>query len=112
MTADDFETAARTEAERRYVITPDYWGPTTSERVRIFWDGSAWARDHLATQEPTDAEVQALGRGLNEAGWTCQESGDNPGFYSECEDCRRVCDDLARDALIRARAARRDEEQR
>lgn len=67
-------------------------------------------RAYLEQQEPTDAEVRALGRGLNEAGWTCHEGGDNPGFYDECEDCRRVCDDLARAALSAARAARRDEE--
>jgi hypothetical protein len=43
--------------------------------------------------------IIAIGEVLNEAGFTCMDGGHEPGHYKECDDCRRVCDDLADDVL-------------
>lgn len=59
---NDFSTAARAEAHARsmaYVFSavepekPLDWGGG-------FQEGAVWARDHLAAQEPTDAECIAV----------------------------------------------------
>lgn len=50
----------------------------------------------------TDPRIEAAAQALNTEGWTCQEGSDEPGNYSECEDCTRACDDLARAALAAA----------
>ena len=64
MTTDAFTEAARAEAERQNPVPPTYdpEGPSQWERLlaqQAFRNGAEWARDHLAQQEPTDAEVLA-----------------------------------------------------
>lgn len=62
MNDDDFETAARKEAKRRWeFIQFDSYVQAAEENGKIhgFEKGAEWARDHLAAQEPTDAEVLA-----------------------------------------------------
>lgn len=58
MTTDPFITAARAEAEKRAHLT------AACEEfeyliVRDFMAAVVWARDYLAAQDPTDAEVEA-----------------------------------------------------
>lgn len=83
---DRFTTAARAEAERD-------WGTTVRAQRPAFIAGARWARDHLAAQDPTDAEVEAAKAVLDSF-----EYADEPQSI--------------RDALSAARAARRDEDQR
>ena len=61
MTTDAFTEAARAEAERRNPSNAPKGLTRASNAIsrRDFRDGAEWARDHLAQQEPTDAEVQA-----------------------------------------------------
>ena len=64
MTTDPFTEAARAEAERRYNRiarrnkTADEW--LDEGRASGFTSGAEWARVHLATQEPTDADAHAV----------------------------------------------------
>ena len=80
------------------------------DTVTIFLMGANWARDHLAAQEPTDAEVEAATlelyvRSHHSTGrQTPFESLDHEDKVSWVEDGRAV--------LSAARAARRDEEKR
>ena len=78
MATDPFTDAARTEAES--------WIGMDLDDHDNFVSGAVWARDHLAAQEPTDAEVEA---GAN-----------------------AIIALLTGVALSAARAARRDEEKR
>lgn len=64
MTNDDFTEAARAEAEGKFpppresaVIYP--LSAVRSHSRGAFLAGAEWARDHLAAQDPTDAEVLA-----------------------------------------------------
>lgn len=66
MTTDAFTTAARAEAERRNPPIDRYPDDFTYPRAVLrehkrgeFEAAAEWARDHLAAQEPTDAEVEA-----------------------------------------------------
>lgn len=58
MTTDPFTTAARAEADDRFLIDPDHPGQTTKEWIAIFEQGAEWARTYLAEQEVTDVEVE------------------------------------------------------
>lgn len=95
MTTDNFTEAARAEAEGRYNRTvrrnktADEW--LDEGRASGFASGAEWARTHLASQEPTDAEVEAAKAVLDSV-----EYADEPQSI--------------RAALSAARAARRDEE--
>ena len=65
MTTDAFTEAARAEAERQNPVPPTYdpKGPSQWERLlaqQAFRNGAEWARDHLAQQEPTDADLTEL----------------------------------------------------
>lgn len=111
MTTDAFTTAARDHAELRCTINPStrmgakLW---STHQMHDFGVAMAeWARDHIARQEPTDAEITAMARLLNYRGiWACIDCG-IPGSYAEgCEECVRLCDDLARAALTTAKEAR------
>ena len=108
MTTDTFAEAARAEAELKHPV-PDAYDPRVSQYERLlaqgaFRAGAEWARDHLAAQEPTDAEVLAA---LNAQGVVVSPKmhpapsldywGDKPA-------------EAMRAALTAARAARRDEE--
>ena len=90
---DRFTTAARAEAERRHIPLDRPTAITEQCAVQGFQDGAEWARDHLAAQDPTDAEVEAAKAVLDSF-----EYADEPQSI--------------RDALSAARAARRDEDQR
>src|SRR5699024_1502852 len=62
MTNDDFTEAARAEAEAVMSEARERVGITVQEQTRYVEGhvaGAEWARDHLAQQEPTDAEVLA-----------------------------------------------------
>lgn len=87
MTTDDF-----TDAAMEHLAKVDH------DKSREWFDGfvacTRWARDHLAAQEPTDAEVRAVWYAL----------GPRVTIAMEYEDLR--------DALSAARAVRRDEEKR
>ena len=102
MTTDNFTKAARAEAAERFPFSEGY--EVGVYQRRGFVAGAAWARDHLAQQEPTDAEVLAA---LNAQGVVVSPKmhpapsldywGDKPA-------------EAMRAALTAARAARRDEE--
>lgn len=85
-TTDNFTSAAMT-----HLAEVDH------DKSRDWFDGFvacvSWARDHLAAQEPTDAEVEAVKDIMRSVG-----SDD--------------LDVLARQALSAARAVRRDEGER
>lgn len=53
MTADDFTTAARAEAERVHYPSPSSRTPSALNRATAaaFRDGASWARAHLAAQD-------------------------------------------------------------
>lgn len=56
----------------------------------------------MTTPSIPDAVVKAGGAAVNKAGWTCQGGEDEPGQYAKCEDCAKVCDNLARAVLAAA----------
>ncbi|MGO2362324.1 MAG: hypothetical protein ACTH6N_14510 [Brachybacterium tyrofermentans] len=67
MNTDAFTTAARTEAGALYAVdwdTPAYYDGEDRREAEQFLAGAEWARDHLAAQEPTDAEVEAAALGV------------------------------------------------
>lgn len=119
MTTDPFTDAARAEAERRYapearlpVMKPTDRMDDLPRRCAIdgFTMGAEWARDHLAAQEVTDAEVDAVAvilyrqRALHH---TMESWGREP------ETVKNLYRLDARAALVTARdarAARRDED--
>ena len=55
MTTDNFTDAARAYARERYPSGTDL----DRDRRMVVDEFAEWARDHLAAQEPTDAEVLA-----------------------------------------------------
>lgn len=57
-------------------------------------------------QKPPVAELEAAARVLNTAGWTCHSGYHEPEQFDECSECRRVCTDIARAALVAASQAR------
>ena len=101
MTADPFTEAARTEAAYRDMDP----GPTGENNRAWFVVGAEWARDHLAAQEPTDAECLAV---LNVAIVPLGE----PPKRNDLADWNPAAVERVRAALSAARAARRDEEKR
>ena len=115
MTNDNFNEAARAEAERRYsrVVrrnkTADEW--LDEGRASGFASGAEWARTHLAAQEPTDAEVEAAARELASAAALIVAAGPKPWEWWTDRNQARFRN-AARAALPAARAARRDEEAR
>ena len=106
MTNDNFNDAARAEAERRYnrIVrrnkTADEW--LDEGRASGFTSGAEWARTNLAAQEPTDAECIAV---LNAV---TTPLGEKPKYTVWFPAAIRRC----REAMMSARAARRDEEER
>ena len=107
MTTDNFTEAARAEAERRHPDSVDVetgepvddWGFEEQGR-RDFRDGAEWARTHLAAQEPTDEEcIYILSIVCSPFGEEDKKSEWAPAAIQRC-----------REAMVRARAARRDEE--
>ena len=104
MTTDPFTEAARAEAERRYNRiarrnkTADEW--LDEGRESGFTSGAEWARAHLAAQEPTDEEcIYILSIVCSPFGEEDKKSEWAPAAIQRC-----------REAMVRARAARRDEE--
>lgn len=83
--------------------------PQGLDSLTAWLSGAAWERDHLATQEPTDAEVEAAAKAiyLFEADYHTEES-----WEREKATYRVHYLTYARAALSAARAARRDEEKR
>lgn len=126
MTTDDFATAARAEAERRW------WNGAVPRDVNPnqawilgFREGAPWARDHLAAQEPTDAaqiiDEHRAGSRFVAFGvtitCTCGESvrGEGPvGPQTDEDNAHRDAErkHAAHVADVLARATRRDEEKR
>ena len=92
-TTDNFTEAARAEADRR-MREADFVTSGDMARAHGFTLGAERARDHLAAQEPTDAEVGAVQKRLHERTLTWVPTVE------------------VRAALSAARAARRDEETR
>lgn len=103
MTTDAFTTAARAEAERFLWSLPDDHPakPLANDgfmqtHARVVAGLMAeWARDHLAAQEPTDAECVAV---LN------VKYGGTVGPHDEPYDAEEMAE--ARAALTAARKAR------
>ena len=120
MTNDNFNDAARAEAERRYnrIVrrnkTADEW--LDEGRASGFTSGAEWARARLAAQEPTEDEVETAARAMwietladtVRPGATARWWDNGDVSPDEADKLRR----LARAALSAARAARRDEENR
>src|SRR5699024_9800879 len=96
MTTDPFTEAARAEAEVQCGNSFD---------LEHFMAGAEWARDHLAAQEPTDAEVEAAARGLHAA----LEAVHGTAWDDLGKAHRNRWYDLARAALTAASDARRGE---
>ena len=98
MTTDNFNDAARAEAKRRLTWHDRQFGNLLDPMVHM----AEWARDHLAAQEPTDAECIAVLSAVT------TPFGEKPGkvewAYAAIQRCR--------EAMTSARAARRDEEAR
>ena len=108
MTTDPFTTAATERAAATYQgdwdayeqEPVDDYGYSEVQR-KGFVAGAEWARTHLAAQEPTDAECIAI---LNAVTVPLGEGpGDGVWFRAAIRRCR--------EAMMSARAARRDEEQ-
>lgn len=107
MNDDDFTTAARTEADRR-MRADGLVTQASMVRARGFTVGAVWARDHLARQEPTDAEVEAaaiecvkfLFLTAPERPW------EDPEVVEQWEPMARIALRSARAALTSAREAR------
>lgn len=99
MTTDPFTEAARAEAEERLTWHDQQFGSLLDPMVHM----AVWARDHLATQGPTDAEVEAVARYL----YKTQTGSDLIDTSIYRQDWLRI----AR-AALEAVAARRDEESR
>ena len=101
MTTDaDLADYARAEAETRWPQR------RTGHYVQqlAFVAGAEWAREHLAAQEPTDAEVEAAAR-------TWAESGPTAAVWEQmAEERREYTRERMHACLSAARAARRDEE--
>ena len=108
MTTDDFTEAARAEAER-YVpaFTSNDYTPNGLTAIARLAHVEGWkaARTHLASQEPTDAEVEAAAQA------TCKKDGWGD-LDTRTSELQRHFRNVARAALSAARAARRDEEKR
>lgn len=104
MTTDDFTTASRAEAERRYMPYREYPATVMEDReIKAHIGGWEAARTYLAEQEPTDAEVEAAARALF--------NRSRPGNeYAELTwiEIRGEYLSEARDALSAARAVGRD----
>src|SRR5699024_6238443 len=98
MTTDPFTEAARAEAEVQCGNSFD---------LEHFMAGAEWARDHLAAQEPTDAEVEAAARSLWAEGWLNPDL--HPGDARATGCGRRWCRREARAPLSAPRAPRRAE---
>ena len=103
MTTDDFTTAAHAEASRRFPS-----GAPASSRFNAeqkagragFIGGAVWSRTHLAAQEPTNAEVEAVARYF----YKTQTSSDLIDTSLYRQNWLRI----ARNALAAAREARHD----
>ena len=109
MTTDPFTDAARAEAERQFPA-PLYstaWSQSEVQIKRALWEsGAEWARTHLAAQEPTRDEVEAVAEVI----WA--RSSGKSRWGSVNAERRAVYLDMARAALSAARGVRRDEEKR
>ena len=113
MTTDDFTKAAHAEGQARIAAMLEAAGASDDIRAWFpagFEKGAEWARTHLASQEPTDAEIEAAAKSLWAEIWLNPElhPWDTEATGAERASCRRE----ARAALSAARAARRDEETR
>lgn len=119
MTTDDFTTAARAvgadpeevrESMRNATEHAVSTGLSDSEFLLWVWHaGAVWARDHLAAQEPTDAEVEAA----RAAYWPAYSAAvrnapsNRPGQGISAEDGRKAVLAGHRAALTAARAVGR-----
>ena len=106
MTTDNFTEAAAAAAEEQWTrdLAPGQplRGPRRMDRRIGFTMGAAWARTHLAAQEPTDEEcIYILSIVCSPFGEEDKKSEWAPAAIQRC-----------REAVVRARAARRDEENR
>src|SRR5699024_536207 len=103
MTTDPFTEAARKQSrwEWDFNLSPMSSTPVEDLGQRM----AEWARTHLAAQEPTDAEVDAVAASIL---W--ETSGRHWEDITDGE--RREYREYARAALSAARTARRDEEER
>ena len=105
MTTDPFTEAARAEAGRRFPL-PDrkkrHDGTPEGVGQEGFEQGAEWARTHLAAQKPSDAECIAV---LNAV---TTPLGEKPKYTVWFPAAIQRC----REAMMSARAARRDEEKR
>ena len=59
MTTDTFTETVRAEAERRAPLD-GHTAPALHQECAGLVEMAEWTRDHLATQEPTEAEVRAV----------------------------------------------------
>lgn len=96
----DFVTAARAEAVRWWQ-TPAKSPGNVIEKLGQHM--AEWARDHLAQQEPTDAEVEAAARAMYERG----HADDHPVRWGDMGDNSPVYLADARAALTAAKEATR-----
>lgn len=104
MNTEAFTEAARAEANARY---------GTAGNREVWMDAAEWARAHLAAQEPTDAEVEAVARVIFMAGPSTD--GTIAAWDGYPEHVKTRCLEKAREALSAAQPpdeTRRSDERR
>lgn len=97
MTTDDFTDVLHEETQTRYHREA---GTARGAVVSAFKAGALWARDHLAAQEPTDAEVEAAANAILAFEGETEETAHG--------DLYDAAWDHARAALAAARAVRQE----
>ncbi|MDN5659016.1 hypothetical protein [Brevibacterium sandarakinum] len=103
MTTDDFTTAARAEGQARITAMLEVSGASADIRAWFpagFEKGAVWARDHLAQQEPTDAEVEAAAREIVKRVFLLSEERpwEDPGVVGEWKPVARAVLTAAKEA--------------
>ena len=106
MTNDNFTDAARAEAERvARENTPLEYGSIWDAFVDAYAAGLQ-ARDHLAAQEPTDAEVEAAAEAI------CSGEGGCDPCFNWDDSVAGGCTYCTRHARAALSASRRNEKNR
>lgn len=99
MTTDAFTTAARAHASEQWLM---------QDQREASEEGAEWARDYLARQEATDAEVEAAAKALYAEDINASTSPDAwPAWESDDNAARSLYRENARAALTAAKETNR-----
>ncbi|MGO1349696.1 MAG: hypothetical protein ACTMIL_12730 [Brevibacterium aurantiacum] len=98
MTTDAFTDAA-TAAYEDYVRTPKMNVGTFRDRIaEAYMDAATWARDHLARQEVTDAEVLAALNAYEWVSWGDEPESELSAFVGDRVPAMRAALTAAKEA--------------